>query len=66
MKKANVSLDCVACGVCADTCPMGAIIIDRGMRAVVDVKTCVGCGKCAAACPAGVIPIEEIMSNENP
>ena len=66
MKKANLSHDCVACGVCADTCPIGAIVIDRGIRAVVDKKKCVGCGKCAAACPAGVISIEEGSNNENP
>ena len=50
---------CVACGVCLNTCPKGAISIDRGCYAVVDDAKCVGCGLCAKACPAGCIEIKE-------
>lgn len=58
-KKARISGDCVACGCCVKVCPLGAISIDRGIRAVVDLKRCVGCGKCARECPASVIEIGE-------
>lgn len=58
-RKASVSEDCVACGCCVKVCPLGAISIDRGIRAVVDLERCVGCGKCARECPASVIEIRE-------
>lgn len=50
---------CVACGCCVKVCPLGAISIERGVRAVVDPEVCVGCGKCAKECPASIIHIEE-------
>ena len=50
---------CVACGVCAKTCPKGAISIYRGCYAQVEETKCVGCGLCAKACPAGCIAIKE-------
>ena len=60
-KKACVSKqDCVACGCCVKVCPLGAISIDRGIRAVVNEEKCVGCGKCAKECPASVIELREV------
>lgn len=60
MKKvrlASVLKGCVACGNCMNHCPRNAIVIHRGICAVVDEKICVGCGKCEKACPAGVMEI---------
>lgn len=54
-KLAIIGKDCVACGVCATACPMGAIFIDRGLRAVVKPDRCIGCAKCERACPGGII-----------
>ena len=56
---AEIDRACVACGNCVPTCPMGAIKIHKGLRAVVGPASCVGCGKCAKVCPAGVIEIKE-------
>lgn len=56
-RKAIVGKDCVACGNCVKNCPLNAIAIQNGMRAVVDDDRCVGCGKCAVSCPADVITI---------
>ena len=53
---------CVACGCCVKVCPLGAIAIDRGIKAVVDKAKCVGCGKCAKECPASVIEIQEVTA----
>lgn len=50
---------CVACGVCARTCPFGAISIYKGIYAKVDFNKCVGCSKCAKQCPASVIEIKQ-------
>lgn len=60
VRKAEVAeASCVACGCCVKVCPLGAISIDRGIKAVVDRDKCVGCGKCARECPASVIEIRE-------
>jgi ferredoxin len=48
---------CVACGVCVNNCPFGAIKVVNGVVAKVDEAKCVGCGKCEKACPASVIEI---------
>lgn len=57
-KKAYVDKkQCVACGVCVKNCPLGAIKIEKGIFASVNLDKCVGCGKCSKACPASVIEI---------
>ena len=63
-KRASVNVKvCVACGVCANQCPRGAIAIYRGCYAVVDSDICVGCGICGKACPANAI--QPIILSEN-
>jgi len=42
--------DCVACGVCVDECPVGAIAMNGG-GAVIDEKACIRCGRCHDVCP---------------
>jgi NAD-dependent dihydropyrimidine dehydrogenase PreA subunit len=56
-KRALVSRECVACGSCEKSCPLGAIRVHKGMYAQVDHR-CAGCGRCEDACPAQVISIE--------
>lgn len=53
---------CVGCGCCVKVCPLNAVSVYRGIRAVVDTGRCVGCGKCAAECPASVIEIREVTA----
>ena len=48
---------CVACGVCENTCPLGAVV-RRGCYAAVEAERCVGCGKCAKLCPVGCIEVK--------
>ena len=48
---------CVACGVCENTCPLGAVKVRRGCYAAVEAERCVGCGKCAKLCPVGCIEV---------
>jgi len=63
-KLAYIGKHCVACGVCIETCPIRAIMVFGGIRAVVDESKCIGCGKCAKSCPANVIIIKEVTTNE--
>lgn len=59
-KKAVVNIEeCVACGSCANECPLAAITIHKGIYANINENICVGCGKCGKICPASVIRLEE-------
>ena len=49
---------CVACGVCKNTRPLGAVKVRRGCYAAVEAERCVGCGKCAKLCPVGCIEVK--------
>ena len=49
--------DCISCGTCADTCPLGAISEGED-KYVIDADTCAGCGACADACPVSAISEE--------
>ncbi len=50
--------ECVACGACADTCPVGAIVLDEGKGIYVINDECVDCGACEDGCPVGAIKAE--------
>jgi ferredoxin len=45
---------CVACGSCADQCPVEAISEGDG-QFVIDADTCISCGACAGTCPVEAI-----------
>jgi ferredoxin len=47
---------CIACGICVETCPFGALTLDQH-EVVVDPRACMGCGVCGACCPQGVISL---------
>jgi 2-oxoacid:acceptor oxidoreductase delta subunit (pyruvate/2-ketoisovalerate family) len=52
--KAVVDSDrCVACGICEEVCPEGAIVVNRAAR--VDPWRCKGCGTCVDVCPQGAL-----------
>ena len=53
----KISEDCISCGACADTCPVGAISEGDG-QFVIDADTCISCGSCADGCPVGAISEE--------
>ncbi len=58
--QAKASEACIGCGICADICPMDAIVID-GDGIAVTGESCFGCGLCAVRCPEKAIAMEEIM-----
>lgn len=47
--------ECIACGACADTCPVEAIKVED--KAKVDDQTCIECGACVDTCPVGAIAL---------
>ncbi len=46
---------CIACGVCADTCPFTAITVEDVAR--IDALRCAGCGLCVPACPTSALSL---------
>ncbi|MBQ2108361.1 MAG: 4Fe-4S binding protein [Bacteroidales bacterium] len=48
-RKINPDL-CVACGSCADVCPVGAISEGEGAY-VINADECIDCGACEGTCP---------------
>ena len=46
----KISDDCIACGACADECPVGCIAEADG-KFVINADECIECGACAGACP---------------
>ncbi len=42
--------DCIACGACAENCPVEAIVEGDG-KYVIDPDKCIDCGSCADICP---------------
>jgi len=47
----EVGEDCVQCGACAESCPMGAI--DPASSRQIDVVKCITCCACIKGCPQG-------------
>lgn len=50
---------CTGCGICADSCPEGAIQIIDGKARLVNEIFCDGLGACIKECPFGAIVVEE-------
>ena len=54
---------CIACTMCATTCPTGAIDLEirnsnhgfRRFPVLTDPKKCIGCKACEQECPSGAI-----------
>ncbi len=45
-----ISDESLACGACADGCPVSAISEKDG-KYVIDPEACIDCGACADVCP---------------
>ena len=50
-----ITNECLACGACEDTCPIGAIAMGENGIYVINPDECVDCGACKDGCPVGAI-----------
>lgn len=58
---------CSLCGVCAATCPLGALSFSEGAREVrlaFDASRCDGCRACEASCPERAVTIRRELRME--
>jgi len=48
---------CVACGTCAENCPMGAIEEKEAGKYAIDPDMCTECRTCLDGCPSDAIKL---------
>lgn len=46
---------CIACGACADACPVDALTVTD--VCVVDEDACIDCGSCVSVCPTDALSL---------
>ena len=46
---------CTNCGLCVETCPEDAMVLDDDGVAVIDEARCIGCGECIAQCSSDAV-----------
>lgn len=45
--------ECIACGSCASTCPVGCISQSDDGKYEINANDCIECGSCKGVCPVG-------------
>lgn len=49
----KITEDCIGCGTCVDTCPVGAIVESGEIFTI--TEDCNECGVCVDSCPVNAI-----------
>jgi len=55
--KHYINEECISCGACVDTCPVGAIVL--GPTQYVINENCIDCGACMGSCPVDAIKVKD-------
>lgn len=45
--------ECIGCGSCSSTCPVGCISQDDSGKYEINENDCIECGSCKNVCPVG-------------
>ncbi|QYZ79067.1 DUF362 domain-containing protein [Methanofollis formosanus] len=56
---------CRRCGVCAEVCPPGAIVVGRDGLPAIDTARCIRCFCCQELCPEGAVDVSETYLRED-
>ena len=68
--KGHIAVDestCILCGLCAKTCPTGAIEVSRPDRVwSINRFRCVQCGSCTRACPKSSLRMDPTYTPPTP
>ena len=55
---------CAGCGLCVESCPRGAIMVESGQARIEQVR-CNGCGNCVDVCLQGaIVKLALVSKNE--
>lgn len=59
---ATLELDvekCIGCGLCAEVCPHGVLVVEEKKAQIADLDACIECGGCVGNCPVEALNVKK-------